>query len=39
MLESGGKELVDFGGNTGELRRDAEISGDKMYLCRRNIEM
>lgn len=25
--------------DTDERGRDAEISGDKMYLCRRNIEM
>lgn len=38
-LEGGVEEMVVFGGDTGELRRDAEIRGDKMYLCRRNIEM
>ena len=25
--------------DTGERGRDAEMSGDNMYLCRRNIEM
>ena len=39
ILESGGKERVDFGGTLVSAGGMRKYAGDKMYLCRRNIEI